>query len=331
LGVWIVNGYALYGFAVWGIIIKKDDEGNMMDFLEFVAKVEVEVQDRLGKECSIEIHKVYKNNGIKHTGLIICPKEEALSPVIYLEPFYEIYVDDDGESSFDNAVTEIIDCYLSGNCHMDEINPGAIADFEQMNEKIMFKLINGEENKELLQDIPHMPYFDLAVVFYLLLRIDERNQVSALIHNEHMEAWRTDVEELYRLASINTPKTLPATLRNMSEVMKEILGLLEGLGLDESDETMPLYVLVNQTGLNGAIAVLYPDILKRFSEEKQADLILLPSSLHEMLIVLDDEEMEYEHLQQMVESINEAEVPRADRLSNNIYRFSQESGEIDII
>ena len=331
LGVWIVNGYALYGFAVWGIIIKKDDEGNMMDFLEFVAKVEVEVQDRLGKECSIEIHKVYKNNGIKHTGLIICPKEEALSPVIYLEPFYEIYVDDDGESSFDNAVTEIIDCYLSGNCHMDEINPGAIADFEQMNEKIMFKLINGEENKELLQDIPHMPYFDLAVVFYLLLRIDERNQVSALIHNEHMEAWRTDVEELYRLASINTPKTLPATLRNMSEVMKEILGLLEGLGLDESDETMPLYVLANQTGLNGAIAVLYPDILKRFSEEKQADLILLPSSLHEMLIVLDDEEMEYEHLQQMVESINEAEVPRADRLSNNIYRFSQESGEIDII
>ena len=230
-----------------------------------------------------------------------------------------------------NAVTEIIECYLSGNCHMDEINPGAIADFEQMNEKIMFKLINGEENKELLQDIPHMPYFDLAVVFYLLLRIDERNQVSALIHNEHMEAWRTDVEELYRLASINTPKTLPATLRNMSEVMKEILGLLEGLGLDESDETMPLYVLVNQTGLNGAIAVLYPDILKRFSEEKQADLILLPSSLHEMLIVLDDEEMEYEHLQQMVESINEAEVPRADRLSNNIYRFSQESGEIDII
>ena len=331
LGVWIVNGYALYGFAVWGIIVKKDDGGNMMDFLEFVTKVEVEVQDRLGKECSIEIHKVYKNNGIKHTGLIICPKEEALSPVIYLEPFYEIYVDDDGESSFDNAVTEIIDCYLSGNCHMDEINPGAIADFEQMNEKIMFKLINGEENKELLQDIPHMPYFDLAVVFYLLLRIDERNQVSALIHNEHMEAWRTDVEELYRLASINTPKTLPATLRNMSEVMKEILGLLEGLGLDESDETMPLYVLVNQTGLNGAIAVLYPDILKRFSEEKQADLILLPSSLHEMLIVLDDEEMEYEHLQQMVESINEAEVPRADRLSNNIYRFSQESGEIDII
>jgi len=331
LGVWIVNGYALYGFAVWGIIVKKDDGGNMMDFLEFVAKVEVEVQDRLGKECSIGIHKVYKNNGIKHTGLIICPKEEALSPVIYLEPFYEIYVDDDGESSFDNAVTEIIDCYLSGNCHMDEINPGAIADFEQMNEKIMFKLINGEENKELLQDIPHMPYFDLAVVFYLLLRIDERNQVSALIHNEHMEAWRTDVEELYRLASINTPKTLPATLRNMSEVMKEILGLLEGLGLDESDETMPLYVLVNQTGLNGAIAVLYPDILKRFSEEKQADLILLPSSLHEMLIVLDDEEMEYEHLQQMVESINEAEVPRADRLSNNIYRFSQESGEIDII
>jgi len=46
-----------------------------------------------------------------------------------------------------NAVTEIIECYLSGNCHMDEINPGAIADFEQMKEKVMFKLINGEENK----------------------------------------------------------------------------------------------------------------------------------------------------------------------------------------
>jgi len=303
-----------------------------MDFLEFVAKVEAEVQDRLGMECSIEIHKVYKNNGIKHTGLIICPKEETLSPVIYLEPFYELYVDDDGgESSFDNTVTEIIDCYLSGNCHMDEINPGAIADFEQMKEKVMFKLINGEENKELLQDIPHMLYLDLAVVFYLLLSVDEKNQVSALIHNEHMEAWRTNVEELHSLAGINTPNILPATLQSMTEVMTEILGLPEELGLGDSDENVQLYVLTNPKGLNGAIAALYPGVLQKFSKEKQTDLILLPSSIHEMLIVLDSDEMDYERLQLMVESINETEVPQVDRLSNNIYRFSQEGRQIDII
>jgi len=213
-----------------------------MDFLEFVAKVETEVQDRLGKECSIEIHKVYKNNGIKHMGLIICSEEKTLRPVIYLEPFYEMYMDDDGgESSFDNAVTEIMECYLSGNCHMDGINPEVIADYEQMKEKIMFKLINGKKNKELLQDIPHMLYFDLAVVFYLLLRIDEKNQVSALIHNEHMEAWQTDVDKLYHLASINTPKNLPATLRNMSEVMKDILGLPEDMELDEPDEIKEIF------------------------------------------------------------------------------------------
>ena len=303
-----------------------------MDFLEFVARVEAEVQDRLGMECSIEIHKVYKNNGIKHTGLIICPKEETLSPVIYLEPFYELYVDDDGgESSFDNTVTEIIDCYLSGNCHMDEINPGAIADFEQMKEKVMFKLINGEENKELLQNIPHMPYLDLAVVFYLLLSIDERNQVTTLIHNEHMEAWRTDVEELYHLASINTPKTLPATLRNMSEVMTEILDLPEGLELDDPDERVSLHVLANQKGLNGAITALYPGVLQQFAEKKQTDLILLPSSTHEMLIVPDSEDMDYEHLQLMVKSINESEVPRVDRLSDNIYMFDGKSGQISMI
>jgi len=314
-----------------GHYYKKDNGGNIMDFLEFVARVEAEVQNRLGKECSIEIHKVYKNNGIKHTGLIICPKEETLSPVIYLEPFYEIYVDDDGESSFDNTVTEIIECYQSGNCHMDEINPGAIADFEQMKEKVMFKLINGEENKELLQDIPHMSYLDLAVVFYLLLSVDEKNQVSALIHNEHMEAWRTDVEELYHLASINTPKTLPATLRNMSEVMTEILDLPEGLELDDQDEMVSLHVLANQKGLNGAITALYPGVLQQFAEKKQTDLILLPSSTHEMLIVPDSEDMDYEHLQLMVKSINESEVPRVDRLSDNIYMFDGKSGQISMI
>lgn len=303
-----------------------------MDFLEFVAKVEAEVQERLGEEYSIEIHKIYKNNGIKYTGLIICEKEEALRPVIYLEPFYEVYMDDNGgDSSFDNTVTEIMECYLSGNCHMDEINPGAISDFGQMKEKVMFKLINGEENKELLQEIPHMPYLDLAVVFYLLLSIEEKNQVTALIHNEHMEAWRTDVEELYRLASINTPKNLPATLRNMSEVMKDILGLPEGLELDEPDEMVPLYVLTNRTGLNGAIAVLYPDVLQKFTEEKQSDIIILPSSLHEVLLVPDSEEMDYEHLRHMVEDINEAEVPLVDKLSDRIFRFSQESGQIEII
>jgi len=315
-----------------GRYYKKDNGGNIMDFLEFVARVEAEVQDRLGKEYSIEVHKVYKNNGIKNTGLIICPKEETLCPVIYLEPFYEMYVDNaGGERSFDNAVTEIIDCYLSGNCHMDEINPGAIADFEQMKEKVMFKLINGEENKELLQNIPHMPYLDLAVVFYLLLSIDERNQVTTLIHNEHMEAWRTDVEELYHLASINTPKTLPATLRNMSEVMTEILDLPEGLELDDPDERVSLHVLANQKGLNGAITALYPGVLQQFAEKKQTDLILLPSSTHEMLIVPDSEDMDYEHLQLMVKSINESEVPRVDRLSDNIYMFDGKSGQISMI
>jgi len=327
------NGYALYGIAVQGFVFnEKEDGGSVMEFLEFVTKVEAEVKDRLGKECSIEIHKVYKNNGIKHTGLIICPKEETLRPVIYLEPFFEMYMDDDsGESSFDNTVTEIMECYLSGNCHMDGINPEAIAGFEQMKEKVMFKFINGEENKELLQDIPHMPYLDLAVIFYLLLSIDERNQVTALIHNEHIQAWGTNVEELYHLASINTPKNLPVILRSMAEVMAEILGLPEALELDALVENVPLYVLSNPKGLNGAVTIIYPDVLQDFAEEKQTDLILLPFSIHEMLIVSDGEDLEYEHLQRMVKSINESEVPRVDRLSNNIYKFCGESGQISMI
>lgn len=174
--------------------------------------------------------------------------------------------------------------------------------------KWYFKLIQADSNRELLVDTPNVAFLDMAIVFYLFLDQSEMGQMTALIHNSHLGVWNTTEEELYRLAKINTPKLLPAKIKTMKEVMDEML--MEQFGeLSETDiigellEDMPdkllLYVLTNQCGTCGAGCILYEGCLEEFAKEKEADIIILPSSIHEVLLTIDRGDLDYEELEEM--------------------------------
>ena len=91
-----------------------------------------------------------------------------------------------------------------------------------MKEKVLYKLIHTASNKEMLADMPWIPFLDLSIVFYLFLEQTESGQMTALVHNDHMKAWGTDEKELKNLALANTPSMLPPRLTSMSDVMKSI-------------------------------------------------------------------------------------------------------------
>lgn len=290
----------------------------------------------LGKGYITTIHQVPKNNGVILDGLCIEKVGEKIAPTIYLNSFYDEY---QKGAAIDHILSRILALYKE-NLALPAINFAHLTYFPELKDKIVFKLINADANKKLLTDIPHILYLDMAIVFYLFLDKSKTGHMTALIHNDHMTSWQVSVEKLFLTARLNTPKLLPAVIKNMSEVMREIAkenlsedyrdDFLDQLLLEENDQTH-LYVLSNRSSLNGACCILYDDVLQNFAQRMDTDLIVLPSSIHEVLLIPYGDELDYKDLSDMVTNINQSEVPREDQLSNQVYHYSITKCKLSIV
>ncbi len=293
----------------------------------FQTKIANTLRSCLGNDYELMLQKVPKNNGTLLDGLCITKKAQGVSPTIYLNSYYERYREG---IPFNSIIKEILEIYQD-NSSVTDLDFSILNDFSQLREKVAYKLIHTASNKELLTTIPSIPYLDLSIVFYLYLEKHDAGQMTALIHNDHMKAWGTDTEELHRLARSNTPKLLPPRLHSMAEVMKTIAK--EHLGSDYREEFIedllsaptvsPLYVLTNSSGICGACAILYPNQLKDFADMMETDIVILPSSIHEVLLIPYHKDISFPDLTDMVSHINREEVPVEDRLSDQVYRFSR--------
>lgn len=110
----------------------------------------------------------------------------------------------------------------------------------------------------------------------------------------------------------------------------EMEGMVDDL-LDFDSQKPPLYVLLNRKQLNGAGCILYDGCLKDFADSQNSDIVILPSSLHETILVPDDGNLDYGELRKMVGEINEGEVPKEDVLSDRIYKYSRHDCKIILI
>lgn len=161
--------------------------------------------------------------------------------------------------------------------------------------------------------------------------------MNALIHNSHMKPWGVGKEELYRLARKNTRILLTPEIKTMKEIMCDILkGHLEEMEmgemidelLDLDSQKSPLYVLSNKKQINGAGCILYDGCLKDFADSQESDIVILPSSTHEVILVPDDGNLDYGELQKTVGQINESEVPKEYVLLDSIYKYDRGRNQI---
>lgn len=298
-------------------------------FLEHVRQL---LQQHLGDGCTFTIHKIPRNNGKTMDGLSILMPGVQMAPTVFLNPYYDQFCEG---LSMDDVIKDILELFYN-NPTPTCITSKQMAQFDLLEEKIMFKLIHCASNQELLQDIPYIPYLDLAIVFYLFLERNATGQMTALIHNEHMALWKVKEKDLLALALENTPRTFPPEIKSISEVMKDMVRThfdqeygkpIEEEDIDElfddPEARLPLYVLTNEVGLNGAGCIIYRDVLKNFADSLGKDLVILPSSIHEVLLTPNEPGISYEELSSLVTCINENEVAPEDQLSNQVYLYSR--------
>lgn len=292
-----------------------------MNYQEFLCNMRTELSSRVTPGATLKIQTITKNNGTHYDGLIILQPGCNIAPTIYLTPYYHRYLEGVPMKDIYDDILTTYRRYLPET----DFDIGMFVDFDRARSHIIMRLINTEYNEALLKDVPHIEYHDLSIVFYCLVYADPTNQGSILIHNSHMHMWDTSVEELHRLARQNTPALLPYKSIPMKELLKTH-PLAHLLDLDE----IPMQILTNKYKTNGASVILYDNLLAQISDFFAQSMILLPSSIHEWILIPVDEynATELGYYSQVVKEVNASQIPDDEILSEHAYFYRKDTGEL---
>lgn len=269
---------------------------------------------------NITINHVIKNNGCEMDGLVIMEKGKDIAPTIYLDSFYELYTN--GEN-IKNIIRQIEVIYEQNKNNVT-FDVNILKHFDTIKDKIVYKVVNYRSNEKLLEQVPHKRILDLAVVFYCLLDNEYGRSATALIYNNNLKNWNVTIDDVYKAALKNTPDLLHSKISSMAALFEKCGVNVDGEEVDLKDYVpSDMYVLTNESKLNGAACILYENVLYDFAQKLGADLYILPSSVHEVILLPKLSMFEKDELVNMVKEVNTEGVAADEVLSDHVYEYNR--------
>ena len=298
-------------------------EEEKMNFEEFKEKIRADLSNLFSEGTKIQIKKIVKNNNVSYTGLLVEASENNIAPVIYLEPFYEDY---EYGKPLDGIIEEICKVYRANRVDTKR-DMKWFLDWNSVKKGIGLKLINYEGNRQLLEDVPHRQFLDLAIVYEYVIKEENEPIGTILLHNHHMQLWGVNEDALYSCACENYQTLMPVTIRSMVDVLSDVIGKF-GIG-ELPDDDSEMYVISNEMMVHGAGNLLFLKEYEEKAEILKRDLYIFPSSLHE-IIVLPAEKGEASELAWIVKDVNRTQVDKEEQLSDNVYYYNHVDGTVRI-
>ena len=293
-----------------------------MNYQQFIKIVKNRVAQQLNKDISIQVHTALKNNSKERIGLTIIDKNINISPTIYLEEYYKQFLEGMPISHIVDSMLEVYhEVKFEHNWNIQTVK-----DFELMRPKIVYKLILANKNERLLQSMPYIAYLDFAIVFYILFEIDESGTATIPITHELMQIWEVSLDEIEHHAFQNAPELLPAVFKPMKVIIDELLGT------NACYENCPddlMFVLTNSLKSFGAACILYDGMLDEISEKLGENFYLLPSSIHEMIIIPESNSPSREALDEMITDVNQTHVDEEELLAEHVYYYNRATRQLN--
>lgn len=289
-----------------------------MNFKEFTKEIEKEIRRRTGLPTTI--HEATKNNGIKKVGIVIAEERADIAPVIYLEAYYD---DFKHGMEMESVIEDILD--FSENMKIvREFHPHIISNYDSIKNRIIFCIINTQKNAELLKEIPHRKFVDLSIVYKVILENSVEGSAMLKVTDKFMEEWKVSEEDLWEISKENTKRMFPAEFFTMTSALAELTGKKNAENFLIGKETGTrdrMYVLSNQKRSEGAACLVYHGILETIAKILGRSYYILPSSIHEVIVLPDWGELEVEEINNMIKDINERELDPEDILSDHCYKY----------
>lgn len=301
----------------------------MMKLEEFADAVLTAVKEKADGAFSAWITTVTKNNGVKLTGISTTILGSNSGPCVYLDGYYEEYRQGDVEIS--GSAEDVYRRIMRHRNDLEGINTADFLRWDVIRYNIYAKLVNAEMNREMLGTVPHRHLLDLAVIYYIKVdgTTEGKGIMSVIIRNNYMEMWGQNEESLYQMAVSNMRTEGEPLFEDMAAVLQCAMpGGADWFGSGAAKVGM--YVLTNRSKMFGAAEILDGETLRGISEKLSGDFIVLPSSVHETIILSSDNAPEYPKLADMVCEVNATQVDAEDRLSDHVYRYDRSEGVLKV-
>lgn len=287
-------------------------KGQFMNKMEFLVQLEEELCRQALEPVSVRRQRVGRNNGQETLCLSLLPRGRRVSPAIPVEGYYRKWREG-------SSARELAEEFLAEWRRADReqgLEDLAFGDYGKVKRGIYLMAVSRERNRWALENQPWKPFLDLALVCYY--RVDQRLIPEAMVRIEksHLKLWGVTEEELFCQAEENGNRDLRPKLYSMGEL----------LGAGEGEPA--LYVLTNENRYLGAGAIADQRLMEKVGRQLKSDFYVLPSSIHECLILPDYGKFSREALQDLVREVNETQVDSAEVLSDEVYLYSRSAGRL---
>ena len=297
-----------------------------MDFDTFKDELAKGVKERLealyDRKYSVETHTVEKMNET-YEAITVKPEDSEVGVNIKIDKAYAEY---NAGRSFDMIVRQVSSFAAEALDNRPGFDLNAIQDYSVMKTKLSMEVVSAERNAQLLETVPHKNMEDMAIVYRFVLDTVEAGRGSILVTNKMLDNYGITAEQLHNDAMEIAPEVRPAVIKGMSEVLADMMGAEQAqvLGLGPvADE--PIFVATVEDQTQGAGILAYQNFMDEAAEKLGGSFYILPSSIHEILLVKDNGQFDRASLEQMVKEVNATQVAPEDKLTDSVYHYDSQS------
>ncbi len=288
-----------------------------MEYQEFIEKLMEKISDRLGDDVSLDTVSVQKANGTWKEAINFIEKGKEPQPILYTEEIYQLFCQ--------GWTLEACAGYALEIYHKAQESEAAknLWEWKYVKDKVEPCILKEDWNQEFLHEVPYKNYLDLAIYCRVVLDREDGQSASTVVNDSMLKAWDVTEEKLWKTAFANF-KRKKFLVTNMEKLIP---------GVEEKETgSLPTecYVITNKDYIYGAVGILRTDLLEGLSDILQCNFYILPSSLHEIILLADQEEKDTETLREMVREINREVVEKDEWLSDQVYYYRHKSGKVEV-
>lgn len=338
---------------------KKQREVMTMNREEFIQELVNRVQEQLGEGYNVSLTSNLKVNDIEEEALCIMCKECNIAPLIKMDNLFQLYKET-------KRIEKVVDYVIENLVEQGMKEPydfNVFADYERVKRNIFPRLINPKFSKKYLADKVYREWLDLGVSYYFSFDLadnlgeygyNSQGKVEGRIAilKKHLEMWEVSEEELHKQAMENQQRVLSPNIQDVYDViLKEIIEQIEeregvlSSGYLTDDQlnfivtTLYLspytrgqsFILNNPKSYNyGAVQMYASNAIAEFAEQMDGNVIIIPSSINEVLLMKENEDNPIEEVAKTVRTVNETKVEPKMWLSNSVYRYNYKSKKIEV-
>ena len=303
-----------------------------MNYQEFVQKIQDRLNERQeenGNLYSVRADTVRKIQG-SYYGLVVSITSNPVTELgVNLKKFFTDFVIH--RVSIEDIVIDVDQQLQHEIEQTSKYNLSNLQDYEYVKNHLGLQVINMEENQELLKTLPYTQIANLALIYRIFI---DKN-TCALINNNMFKCYGISLEQLHADAILHVHTEKPCFIREMREVMKEISEtILQGEKMQEdekeemknslaemgNDPPFKMYI-AGTDGVYGASVIARPDFFEEAVQIMGGDFYVIPSSMHEVIILKDLHREDIGALEETIWEVNTLKVAKEDFLSNNLYHY----------